>query len=265
MRKSNTSLIDGHDISALEHVVLAAVNQTADLLRGGFYSELEIKTKSHTHDLVTQFDTQAEDLIISTIKKEYPDHAFVGEESGCVGDTENKITWIIDPIDGTWNFAKQIPSFAISVAACYKGEAYLGVCLDPIANELYIGRRGEGATMNGKKLSVSTTNKLKDAGISLGKAVGVEAIHKIALIRRTGSTVLDLCYVAKGALEGLIDDSLNVWDYAAAALIVQEAGGVVSTFENKPLPYDIKVPSSIVASNNEIHKELVKWISMANK
>ncbi len=253
------------DINALEIVALAAAQQASALLNIGFYSDLEVKQKSHAHDLVTQFDTKSEELIISVIKDSYSNHAFVGEESGIQGDVENEITWIIDPIDGTWNFAKQIPSFAISIAVYYKKAVHLGVCIDPIANEIFIARKGKGATMNGKKLSVSKVSNLEHSGISLGSHIGFDDLHKIAQIRRSGSTVLDLCYVAKGSLEGFIDNRQRIWDYAAAQLVVVEAGGTVSCFDNSPLSFDFKNRTQILASNGIVHQELMKWISMEKK
>ncbi len=253
----------GHSIEELEHVGLAAANRAGDLLKAGFYSDLDVKIKSHKHDLVTQYDQKSEELIVSVIKDFFPHHAFVGEELGINGSIKQNIYWVIDPIDGTWNFARQIPSFAVSIAACYEDQTLLGICLDPISGELFIGRRGKGATMNGKSLKVSTASQLEDCGISFGMSVGVNAIHEIALIRRSGSSVLDLCYVAKGALEGFINHNQSVWDFAAAKLIVEEAGGVVTTFEGNPVPLDIARTHTIIASNGIIHKELTQWISTA--
>ncbi len=251
-------------LGELEHAGLAAAHRAADLLKIGFYSEIDVKIKSHKHDIVTQFDKKSEELIVSVIKDFFPHHGFVGEELGIMGSTTKNIYWIIDPIDGTWNFARQIPSFAISIAACFDGMTHLGICLDPISGELFIARRGGGATMNGKALHVSQTGQLEDAGISFGTSVGVNAIHEIALIRRSGSSVLDLCYVAKGALEGFINHNLHVWDFAAAKLIVEEAGGVVTTFDGKPVSLDTGHRHTLIASNRILHEELIRWISTAN-
>lgn len=265
MTQSSSSTIMNIPLSDLEHAGLAAANRASDLLQAGFYADIDVKTKSGKHDLVTQYDQKSEALITATLKEFFPDHAFVGEEMGIQGDTKNTIYWVIDPIDGTWNFSRQIPSFAISIAACYQNKAYVGICLDPISKELFIAKRGGGATMNGKALKVSATKELEDSGISFGTSVGVHAIHKIALIRRSGSTVLDLCYVAKGALEGFINHNQRAWDYAAAQLIVEESGGLVTTFEGRPLPLTLEAPNTIVASNTIIHEELIKWISLANE
>lgn len=265
MSNADENMVDSCDLDGIELVALAAANQASDLLKSGFYSNLDVSVKTHMHDLVTQFDVKAEETIISVIRKAYPDHAIIAEESGTSNDPCNKITWIIDPLDGTWNFAKQIPSFAVSIAVAHKGVVYIGVCLDPISGELFIGRKGKGATMNGKKISVSKTTSLKECGISLGAHVGLSEIHKIALIRRTGSSVLDLCYVAKGALDSFIENKLNVWDFAAAKLIVEEAGGLVTDFSGNPLTLDHSQPSEVLATNNAMHKEITEWISTERK
>jgi len=252
-------------LAELEHVGLSAALRASDVLRDGFYSELIIEEKSGIHDVVTQFDKKAEEVIVSSIKSHFPHHCFVGEEGGTQGSLESEVVWVIDPIDGTWNFSRQIPAFAISIAALVDKKPYLAICLDPIANELFIGKQGHGASMNGRPLSVSPISTLPSAGISLGGCVGTSNMCHISQIRRTGSAVLDLCYVAKGALDGYIEWSLNLWDFAAAALLVEEAGGVVTTIQGTPIEIDFGKKSSIVASNGKIHKDLLKWISTVEK
>lgn len=260
MRKE-ANLVDSALLDKIQIKALAAAEQASDLLKAGFYSTLDVSVKSHIHDLVTQYDTNAEKLIKSVVDENFPDHAFIGEETGINGDIKNQITWIVDPIDGTWNFAKQIPSFAISIAVHYKGETQIGICLDPISGELFTARKGEGATMNGRKLEVSDVDSLEKSGLSLGAHIGLHEIERIAMIRRTGSSVLDLCYVAKGALDGFIDNRQRIWDYAAAKLVVEEAGGTVTDFSGNPLTFDTEKPTSIIASNQKIHKEVREWIS----
>lgn len=252
-------------LADLESTAIAAVMIAADILTHGFYSAPEIKIKTGKYDLVTPFDPMAEMAIIKRIKEEFPDHAFCGEESGITGDITKQITWVIDPIDGTLNFSRQIPSFATAIGAIYQGVAYLGVCYDPLARELFVARKGHGAYMNGKRLHVSTPSKLEDSGISIGGTVGIEKIHEIGFIRRTGSSVLDLCYVAKGALEGYADKNLNAWDYTAPKLIIEEAGGKVTTAEGKPIIIDLQKKTSLVASNEKLHGNLLQWISTEKK
>lgn len=254
-----------YSLAELESAALSATLIAADILKDGFYSHLKVTQKTNIHDVVTQFDEKAEKAIKHSLLSAFPKHAFVGEETGICGDIQSQITWVVDPIDGTWNFARQIPSFAISIAAVFQGKPYVSICYDPISTEMFIAKRGFGATMNGRKIVVSNTKDMASCGISLGTTVGIDAIHQIALIRRSGSSVLDLCYVAKGALEGFVEWRLNSWDFAAAMLIVEEAGGMITTVEGAPIIIDYKEKSSIVASNTIVHKDLIKWISTAKK
>jgi myo-inositol-1(or 4)-monophosphatase len=258
-------LVNEVPISTLESVAISAILRASDIIKEGFYSTLSISEKSGPHDVVTQFDKEAERVIIDTISKSFPDHAFLGEESGSRGASNKEITWIIDPIDGTWNFARQIPSFGCSIAAVYENTVYVGVVIDPIANELFVAKKGYGATMNGKQLSVSSRSDLSISGISLRIEMLKSIPENFGILRRSGSTVLDMCYVAKGSLEGFIDRNINVWDFAASMLIVSEAGGMVTTLEQSPPLLDSTKKQSIIATNRLIHKELLKWISPEKK
>lgn len=254
-------LVNDIPISTLESVAISAILRASDIAKEGFYSSLTIQEKSGPHDVVTQFDREAEHAIIETISNTFPDHAFLGEETGSRGVPASAITWVIDPIDGTWNFARQIPSFGCSLAAMYQNTVYVGVVIDPIANELFVAKKGYGATMNGKKLSISPRSTLSESGISLRIEMLKSVPENLGVLRRSGSAVLDMCYVAKGSLEGFVDHSINIWDFAAAMLIVQEAGGIVTTLNNTPLLLDPAKKQSIIATNGLIHKELLKWIS----
>ncbi len=258
-------LVNDIPISKLESVAISAILRASDIVKEGFYSILSIQEKSGPHDVVTQFDSEAEHAIIETISNTFPDHAFLGEETGTRGVPSESITWIIDPIDGTWNFSRQIPSFGCSLAAMYQGVIYVGVVIDPIANELFVAKKGYGATMNGKKLSISPKCNLADSGVSLRIEMLKEIPKNLGVLRRSGSTVLDMCYVAKGSLEGWMERNINLWDYAAAMLIVQEAGGVVTTLNNEQVPLDSSKKQSLIASNGHIQGELLKWILTEKK
>lgn len=252
-------------LSEFEHVGISAALSAADLLRPGFYTDLEIKQKSHVHDLVTQFDIQAEEAILRVLRTSYKDHSFLGEESGLQGSKGSDCLWIIDPIDGTWNFARQIPSFCISITALYQMMPVVAICYDPISNELFVGKKGHGSFMNGKRISVRNTKTLEESGISLGGAVGRDSLHHVSQIRRSGSSVLDIAYVAKGALEGFIEWNLQLWDFVGPALIVEEAGGMVTSPKGKPIEIEIGKRFSVVASNGHIHKDLIKWTSTVER
>ena len=258
-------LVNDIPISTLESVAISAILRASDIAKEGFYSSLTIQEKSGPHDVVTQFDRAAEHAIIETISKTFPNHSFLGEETGLRGIPHSEITWVIDPIDGTWNFARQIPSFGCSLAAMYQNEVYVGVVIDPIANELFVAKKGYGATMNGKKLSISSRSHLSESGISLRIEMLKSVPSHFGILRRSGSTVLDMCYVAKGSLEGFIDRNISIWDFAASMLIVEEAGGLVTTLDNEAPLLDPTKKQSIIATNGHLHKELLKWISTEKK
>lgn len=245
-------------LSSLTTVAINAALRAGETLKEGFYSKFSVETKTGPHDLVTEYDRKAEKIIIDVIREAFPSHSFLGEESGQSGDIENTPFWIIDPIDGTWNFAKQLPSFAISIGCAYRKKMYSSVCFDPLAGELFSAERGFGAMMNGRKLKVSEITDLNAATISLGTRASVEMRKKIGVIRRTGSTVLDLCYIAKGSIEALYDKDLYPWDFAAAMLIIEEAGGQLT--QPNGAEVDITQKSDIFACNKVIFKELAQWI-----
>lgn len=258
-------VVNNIPVSELENTAIAAAMLAGDILIDGYYSNPEIRVKTQKHDIVTPFDIKAETAIIQRILQDFPHHSFYGEEQGQRGELMNEIVWVIDPIDGTLNFARQIPAFATSIACTFKGITYVAVCYDPLAKELFVAKKGQGAEMNGKTIQISSISSLDHSGISIGITVGLDNIEKIGFIRRTGSSVLDLCYVAKGAIEGYIEFSLNLWDYAAAALIVEEAGGKVTTRFGAPIVSQFGHSSSIVASNQHVHEALLQWISTVKK
>lgn len=245
-----------HYQETLEGVAISAILRASDIAKEGFYATLAIQEKSGPHDVVTQFDQQAEHAIIETISKAFPHHSFIGEESGTRGNPSSEITWIIDPIDGTWNFARQIPSFACSIAAMKNFEVILGVVMNPIAGELFIAKKGHGATMNGKPLRTSHRSHIAHSGVSLRMEL-VRGFPHFGVLRRSGSTVLDMTYIAKGSLEGFIEKEASLWDFAAAMLIIEEAGGMVTTLNGERLSLNTTEKQSIAASNGIIHKELL--------
>lgn len=205
------------------------------------HSDLDIQAK-HKDDLVTNVDRECEEVIINTLLKSYKDHSILGEESGVVGNRESDYQWIIDPIDGTTNFVKGIPHVAVSIGLRYKGRAEVGVVFNPILNEMFTASRGNGASLNGKRIRVSNATSLD--GTIIGTATPVryrdrmqaflELFAKLtdntADIRRSGCASLDLCSVACGRLDGYLEQGLKPWDFSAGELIVREAGGIVTDF-----------------------------------
>jgi len=214
-------------------------------------------------NIVTNVDKASERMIIKKILSNFPDHSILGEE-GKPLDSGSSYRWVIDPLDGTTNFAHAFPFFCVSIALEKDGESILGVVYDPMRQELFVAERGKGATLNGKRIKVSSVNKLGGAFLATGFSYGItrkdrniahfkKLLVKTLAIRRAGSAALDLCYVACGRFDGYWEMSLHPWDIAAGTLIVKEAKGTVTKFDGKPCSnYD----RSILATNSLIHKEM---------
>jgi myo-inositol-1(or 4)-monophosphatase len=225
-----------------------------------------------TVDLVTDADRASEALIAARITSAFPGHALVGEEGtrGPTGEIDRRgYSWIVDPLDGTTNYAHGYPHFAVSIALERAGETLLGVVYDPMRDELFEATRGGGATLNGAPMSVSATAELIRSLLATGFSYDLTArAENMAMwnaflnicqgTRRDGAAALNLTYVAAGRLDGFWERPLNPWDIAAGALIVQEAGGTVSSFEGGPFdPFDREV----VASNGVIHNIMLEVIA----
>ena len=219
--------------------------------------EFEVKAKDNKGDLVTNFDYEIEQFIINIIKKEYPDFNIVSEEfNSNEGLTDN--CFIIDPIDGTANFARDLKLSAISIGLLKNGKPFLGVCYLPYVNELYTAIKGEGAYLNGKRIHVSNKT-LKDGIVYSGCAPYYEDLRSRSLsllqsfasnaadFRRAGSAVIELCNIAAGRAEVYFELKIQPWDFCGASIIVQEAGGTLTTIDGNEIDY--LHPSSVLASN----------------
>lgn len=196
------------------------------------------------NDFVTEIDRAAEQEIIYQLRKAYPDHKIRGEETGVAEGGSSEYEWIIDPLDGTTNFLHGIPHFAVSIACKYKGKLQHGLIYDPVKREEFSASKGDGAALNGKRIRVSGRRGLDGALIGTGIPFSgfalenmrsyLDCMHEIAGqtagIRRPGAASLDLAYVAAGRFDGFWEMNLKEWDIAAGALLVQEAGGLVSDF-----------------------------------
>ncbi len=227
----------------------------------GREKQVELKGRAN---LVTVADKESEALIIRRIRERYPNHAILAEESGASGGAEGK--WIIDPLDGTTNFAHQFPFFCVSIGFEQKGEIVCGAVFDPCRDEMFSAARGAGAFMNGRKLRVSDVGKLAGALLLTGFSYGVrEKIHaamsrfqsflvESQAVRRGGSAALDLCYNALGRCDGFWELDLHPWDTAAGLVILEEAGGRVTDFRGNPFSV---YGNEIVASNGRIHEEMI--------
>jgi myo-inositol-1(or 4)-monophosphatase len=230
----------------------------------GKIKQIEYK-KGEERNLVTEIDKKAEQLIIEKIRKRYPLHSFLGEESGShKADSDYK--WIIDPLDGTTNFTHGLNIFSTSIALEYKGEVVLGVIYDPNVDELFTAEKGNGAYLNNRKIHVSQAARLMESLIVTGFPYEIKEnpfnavehfttfLMECQAVRRLGSAALDLSYVACGRFDGFWEVTLNPWDMAAGVLFVEEAGGKFTNFRG--FPSTIYSPN-VLASNGIIHEQMV--------
>jgi len=222
-------------------------------------------------DLVTEADLASEKLIIERIKSHYPRHAILAEESGATeviypvkGETEWR--WIVDPLDGTTNYAHGYPCFCVSIALERAGSIEIGVIYDPTRDEVFAAERGQGATLNDRRIQVSTVDDLNAAMLCTGFPYNVRERPDFArdfakftmqaqAVRRDGSAAIDLAYLACGRFDGFWEDGLNAWDIAAGVALIKEAGGRVTDFNDGPL--DIFTPK-VLASNGLIHEKMMR-------
>ncbi len=235
--------------------------------------DFKISNKEGINNLVTEVDHASEKAIIEVIKQNYPDHNILTEESGEIyQDSEYK--WIIDPIDGTVNFANGIPLCCVSIGVEYNGKMILGAVLNPFMNELFFAEKGKGSTLNDKKIEVSKKETVISACLVTGfpytyldqpngpLQVFERFIRKGIPVRRLGSAAIDLCWVACGRFDGFYEHYLQAWDSAAGFLIVEEAGGKVTQLNGA---YFSPYLPGIIASNGMIHDELKTWIEGRNE
>ena len=220
-------------------------------------------------DLVTEADLLSERAILDVLGRRFPRDGILSEEAGEIGQSPDRI-WVIDPLDGTTNFAHDFPFFAVSIALQVNGEVVLGIVFSPFLNECFEAVKGRGAFLNQVPIRVSQTGSIGDALLATGFPYTIhdrpeEVLARFAKlivlaqgIRRPGSAAMDLCYVAQGRFDGFWEEGLKPWDTAAGVIIVEEAGGQVSTYEGGPYtPYD----ENIIASNGQIHGAMAKALS----
>jgi len=222
-------------------------------------------------DLVTEADIAAEELIIDRIRSHYPLHGILAEESGEAvqqGTSRSEWKWIIDPLDGTTNYAHGYPCFCVSIAVEHAGTLEIGVVYDPMRDEMFAAERGQGATLNERRIRVSSVEQLNSAMMCTGFPYNVRTrpdfardftnftLHAQA-VRRDGSAALDLAYIACGRFDGFWEDGLNPWDVAAGAILISEAGGRITNYENEPLDIYTK---KVVASNGRVHEAMLRLL-----
>jgi len=224
--------------------------------------DFQMNWKSTAIDLVTEIARRSDNLIVGFLHQEYPEHAILAEESGESGE-KSEYRWVIDPVDGTTNYAQGLPIFAVSIALEYRQEAVMGIVYEPVTDEMFPAIRGQGAYMNGNRLQVGTKTELLDCVVATGFPYDAAThplnnldyfsamLPKARAIRRMGSAAYDLACVSSGAFDGFWEMNLSLWDAAAAMLVVQEAGGVVWPFRQ-----DRKI--SIVAGNETIARKILQ-------
>lgn len=249
------------------NIAVRAARKAGNIIAKNYEHPDNVETfQKGSNDFVTSVDRDAERMIIEIIRKSYPQHTIIAEESGEQAGQDQDVQWVIDPLDGTTNFVKRLPHFAVSIAVRIKGRTEVGVVYDPMRNELFTAVRGQGAQLNGYRLRGSHARDLDGTILATGfpfkakqhSASYLNIISKLftqcADFRRTGSAALDLAYVAAGRVDGYFELGLKPWDIAAGELLVREAGGVVTDFTGG---HNYLASGNVVAGNTRVTRALL--------
>ncbi len=250
-------------------IVEAVARKAGQLLLRNLGSGFQVSKKGRIN-LVTEMDLRSEEIIVEGIAQHFPRHQILAEEAGLRGE-EGEYVWVIDPLDGTTNYAHGYRFFSVSIALQQRGRTVLGVIYDPVTDEMFSALEGGGARLNGAPITVSRESSLEDSMICTGFSYQDEGIrqnlqlfnHLIGLtraIRRDGSAALDLCYVACGRFDGFWELHLSPWDVAAGMLIIEEAGGTASRFDGSPCTIH---DQELLASNGGIHGRMIEELARA--
>lgn len=259
------------ELNEFLHTAIRAAHEAGRIQQAHVGGDLRIDTKTSDTDLVTHVDKLCEARIREMVAEAYPDHAVLGEEEG-MGSTQGGAShrWIVDPIDGTLNFAHGFPFYCTSIGLEIDGEPSVGVVYDAVRDELFTGVRGRGAWLNGRPIRVTSETVVRQAMLITGFAYVDERIHRnveifhrmltrARSIRRVGAAALDLCYVAAGRADGFWELGLQPWDVAAAMVIVREAGGTLTGPDGGPYRLG---QEALVASNGALHANLVEALGL---
>jgi myo-inositol-1(or 4)-monophosphatase len=251
-----------------KQTLINATESGAEELMRFFNGKFTISNKEGINNLVTEADHAADKAIQAVIKKAFPEHGIVSEETA-EKITDSEFKWIVDPIDGTVNFANGIPICCVSIGLEQNGKMLMGAVYNPVLKEFYFAEKGQGATLNNKKISVSNKTEVLRSCLVTGfpytyldqpngpLQVFERLIRKGIPVRRLGSAAIDLCWVAAGRFDGFYEHQLNAWDSAAGFIIVEEAGGKVTDLKGDTYsPYQ----PGIIATNGIIHDELIEWV-----
>lgn len=253
----------------IKETLLRAARDAGNIMQQHFNGTYKISSKNSINDLVTEVDKLSEAAIVKDIRAQFPDHDILSEEAGeLAGNSAYK--WIVDPIDGTVNYAHGVPVCCVSIGVEKEGSIIMGAVYNPFMNEFYFAEKGKGATLNDKKIFVSENKNIESAFLVTGFPYQWEDMKNDPMeifsyfvkqgspVRRMGSAAIDLCWVACGRFDGFWEHNLNAWDAAAGFLIVEEAGGKVTDFKGDVYsPYQRK----LIATNGFIHKDLLKAVN----
>src|SRR3972149_2463373 len=253
-------------------IAIEAVKEAGKIQEEKFGENFKIEHKGEIN-LVTEVDYQCEKVIIDIIKRDYPEHEILTEEAGSVKTAPNsRYKWIIDPLDGTTNYAHSYPCFCASAGLEIDGEVVTGAVYNPMLNELFTSIKGNGAYLNGKRIGVSKIADINKSLLTKGLPYDIRDSKENNLnhfcnfavraqaIRRPGSAVLDLCYLAAGRFDGFWELKLYPWDMAASSLIVKESGGMITDFKGSEFSI---YKGEMLASNGLIHKEMINILNLA--
>lgn len=255
-------------MTALKEVLYEATREAGKIISDYFQGSFTVDNKEGINNLVTEVDKHSEKRIIEIIRKHYPTHSIISEEVGEMIQ-DSPYQWIIDPIDGTVNFAHGIPLCCVSIGLKHNDDLILGAVYNPMMNELFFAEKGKGAFLNDKPISVSTKSDFRKACLVTGfpykwpdsQEHPIRVFERFILeglpVRRLGSAAIDLCWVACGRFDGFWEYNLSSWDVAAGYLIVQEAGGRITNFEGDP--YSV-FDKETLATNGHIHEEMLRLI-----
>jgi myo-inositol-1(or 4)-monophosphatase len=254
------------EVDAVRALAEHLAREAGAIQRERYETELDVRTKSASIDLVTEVDHACEERIVTALHRERRGDAILAEEGRGDDHPYAEWRWVIDPLDGTMNYAHGYPRFCVSIGVQRRGETCVGVVYDPLLDELFAATRGAGATRNGRAIRVSQERELGRALLATGFAYDVHRsfednldhfasfVKQVRGLRRDGSAALDLCYVAAGRFDGFWELKLKPWDVAAGNLIVEEAGGRTSNFRGAPASGDGR---ETIASNGHLHDAII--------
>ncbi len=249
--------------------IIEIAKEAGEIIKEGFGKNISIEFKTDSSNLVTNIDKNSEKIILDFIKKDYPTHSVIAEETGNAKGSSD-YTWVIDPLDGTTNFAHGLPLFSVSIGVQKNGETIYGVIYDVMRDVIFSAEKGSGTFENGKIVSVSKNTELEKSLLVTGFPYGIKDDYLDAIkyfssfivhsrgVRRLGSAAIDFCYVANGVFDGFWEAKLNPWDVCAGLLLVEEAGGKTTDYNGNPISI---FSSNFLATNGKVHKSMLDIIN----